>query len=367
MKKHLNDNINKKRIGLAGAGLFLVLLFLGGLLSGCLGKKGVNKDDDSLIVFNYGDYIDRETLKMFEEETGIKVKYEEYLTPEDMYTKYSSGVINYDLICTSDYMIQKMIKEGHLKPLDMTRMQYKDNIDPKYLDFCKNFDPENSYAIPYLWGTVGILYNEDMVEEEPDSWGILWDKKYKNKILMQNSMRDAFLVPLKWKGLSVNTDKKEDLLLAQSLLIDQKPLVEAYLVDEIRDAMIAGDAAMAVTYSGDATEAMDANDKLNYVVPKEGSNVWFDCWAIPDCAKHKAEAEAFIDFMNRQDVAAMNFDYIYYGTPNKAVYEALDQETKEDETIFPPEEILNKCEVYQFLGTDTDRYYTRLWKELKSK
>jgi spermidine/putrescine-binding protein len=246
-------------------------------------------------------------------------------------------------------------------------MKYYQNIDPAYLELCKTFDPQNQYAVPYFWGTLGILYNEEMVEEVPDSWAVLWDEKYKNQILMQNSMRDAFLVPLKWKGLSVNTDKKEDLLLAQKLLIDQKPLVEAYLVDEIRDAMIAGDAAIAVTYSGDATEAMTAKDNLQYVVPKEGSNIWFDCWIIPDCAKHKKEAEAFIDFMNREDVAAMNFDYIYYATPNKAVYDALDEETKEDETIFPPKEVIDKCEVYQYLGTETDRYYTRLWKELKSK
>jgi spermidine/putrescine-binding protein len=253
MNVNISNSLNKKRITLAGIALLILILLSGSVLSGCLGQKGKDKDSDSLVVFNYGDYIDRETIDIFEEETGIKVKYEEYLTPEDMYTKYSSGVIDYDLICTSDYMIQKMMMEGHLKPVDFSKMDYYGNIDPVYLDFCKSFDPENQYAVPYLWGTLGILYNEDMVEEEPDSWAILWDEKYKNQILMQNSMRDAFLVPLKWKGLSVNTDRKEDLLAAQQLLIDQKPLVEAYLVDEIRDAMIAGEAAMAVTYSGDAT------------------------------------------------------------------------------------------------------------------
>jgi spermidine/putrescine-binding protein len=365
IKSYLFQENNRKARWL----LLVTILLIGTLLLiSCKSSNKKSKEDgNSLVVFNYGDYIDRATISMFEEETGIHVKYEEYLTPEDMYTKYSSGVIDYDLICTSDYMLQKMAKENHLLPLDKSEMDYYENVDKKYLNFCEEFDPGNRYAVPYLWGTLGILYNEDMVDDEIDSWEILWNKKYKNQILMQNSMRDAFLVPLKLKGYSINTNKKEELLQAQKLLIDQKPLVEAYLVDEIRDAMIAGDAAIAVTYSGDATEAMDANESLNYVVPKEGSNVWFDCWAIPDCAKHKKEAEAFIDFMNREDVAAMNFDYIYYATPNKAVYESLDEETKEDQTIFPPEEILDKCEVYQYLGTETDRYYTRLWKELKAK
>ncbi|MBQ9157077.1 MAG: ABC transporter substrate-binding protein [Eubacterium sp.] len=346
----------------------ILIISAGGLLSltGCGKESGADRKD-SLVVFNYGDYIDRETIDLFEEETGIDVKYEEYLTPEDMYTKYSSDVIDYDLICTSEYMVEKMKQEGELLPLDKSGMDYYDNLDSRYLDLCQSFDPDNQYAVPYLWGTVGILYNEDMVEEEIDSWSILWNEDYRNQIVMQNSMRDAFLVPLKLNGHSLNTTDKEELREAQDMLMKQKPLVEAYLVDEIRDAMIAGDAAISVTYSGDATEAMDSNESLNYVVPKEGSNVWFDCWVIPKSCRHKREAELFIDFMNQEDTAMMNFDYIYYGTPNRAVYDALDKETQEDETIFPPEEVLKKCEVYQYLGSEADRYYTRLWKELKAR
>ena len=159
---------------------------------------------------------------------------------------------------------------------------------------------------------------------------------------------------------------KEELKQAQSLLLKQKPIVEAYLVDEARDAMVSGDASMAVIYSGDATVAMEENEDLDYVVPKEGSNVWFDCFLIPKTAEHKEAAEKFIDYMNRQDIAQKNFDYIYYGTPNRAVYDTLDDETKEDYTIFPEEATLDKCEVYKYLGEKTDQYYNRLWKELKS-
>lgn len=333
---------------------------------GCGKDQSDAADDNCLVVFNYGDYIDTETIRMFEEETGIQVKYEEYVTPEDMYTKYKSGAIDYDLICTSDYMIEKMVQNGEALDIDTTEMEYYDNIGQEYLDFCKAFDPDNSYAIPYFWGTVGILYNQKMVEEDVTSWSVLWNEKYKDQIIMENSMRDAFLVPLKWKGYSLNTKDKTQLREAQELLMDQKSLVEAYLVDESRDAMISGDAAMAVLYSGDATVAMETNEDLDYVVPEEGSNIWFDCWMIPKSAKHKKEAEMFIDFMNRPDVATLNFEYIYYGTPNTAVEESLDEETKEDPTIFPEEKTMEKCEVYQYLGEEMETFYNQMWKELKS-
>lgn len=349
-----------------GIACFSLSLLMAALICGCGNQDKEENDTNILTVFNYGDYIDKDTIKMFEEETGIEVKYEEYLAPEDMYTKYKSGAINYDLICTSDYMVEKMILEGEAQPVDTSDMKYFGNLDPKYLEYCKAFDAENKYAVPYFWGTVGILYNQTMVKEEVDSWSILWDEKYKDHIVMQNSMRDAFLVPLKWKGYSTNTTDKPQLLEAQQLLIQQKPIVEAYLVDEIRDVMIAGDAAIAVTYSGDATEAMDANEDLQYVVPKEGSNIWFDCWMIPKTARHKKAAEKFIDFMNREDIAMMNFDYIYYGTPNQAVFNELDEETQEDQATFPKEEIMEKCEVYQYLGVEMDQFYTKMWKELKA-
>lgn len=345
----------------------LSLAVLGTVLAaaGCAGGHAA-EDENTLVIFNYGDYIDRDTIQMFEDETGIEVKYEEYITPEDMYTKYQSGGINYDLICTSDYMIERMIMDGEAQPIDTSGMEYFENVDQKYMDFCKAFDPENQYAIPYFFGTVGILYNEKMVDEDVDSWSVLWNEKYKDQIIMENSVRDAFIAPLKLKGYSINTTDKNALLEAQSMLMGQKHLLAAYLVDETKDAMISGDAALSVIYSGDATVAIEENEDLTYVVPKEGTNIWFDCWMIPKTAKHKEAAEKFIDFMNRPDIAMLNFDYIWYGTPNKAVYEELDEETREDPTIFPDEDIMNKCEVYQYLGEEMDSYYSRLWKELKA-
>lgn len=367
MKKETKilDNLKRKKSLKKYCALALAVIGTVAAAAGCAGSAA-GEDDNTLVIFNYGDYIGRETIQMFEEETGIEVKYEEYITPEDMYTKYQSGGINYDLICTSDYMIERMIRDGEAQVIDTSQMEYMDNIDQKYMDFCKAFDPENQYAIPYFFGTVGILYNEKMVDEEVDSWSVLWNEKYKNQIIMENSVRDAFIVPLKWKGHSINTTDRQALLEAQSLLMEQKPLLAAYLVDETKDAMISGDAALSVIYSGDAVVAIEENEDLTYVVPKEGTNIWFDCWMIPKTARHKEAAEKFIDFMNRPDVAMMNFDYIWYGTPNKAVYEELDEESQQDPTVFPDDETMSKCEVYRYLGEEMDSFYSRLWKELKA-
>lgn len=351
------------------------LLTLAALLStgltGCGSDSSASAEagnDNTLVVFNYGDYIDMDTLDMFEEETGIHVKYEQYVTPEDMYTKYSSGSIPYDLICTSDYMVEKMIQAGQTLPIDTSNMEYYDNLDPVYMEFAESFDPGNKYAVPYFFGTVGILYNTSMVEDESEveSWSVLWDEKYKSSIVMENSMRDAFLVPLKWKGHSLNSKDKTELQEALDLLKEQKPLLMAYLVDETRDMMIAGDAALSVIYSGDASVAMEDNEDLEYAIPEEGSNLWIDCWYIPDSCQHKENAEKFIDFMNRPDIAMMNFDYVWYGTPNLAVKEELDEETQEDPTVFPPDDVLEKLEVYNYLGDELDAYYCDMWKELKS-
>lgn len=347
----------------------LVLTLTACLLTLCAcgtGEPGASSGD-ALVIFNYGDYIDRDLLDQFEEETGIAVKYEEYVTPEDMYTKYQGGSIQYDLIITSEYMVEKMIQAGEALPVNTDEMANIGNVGDTYWEFCRAFDPENQYAVPYMWGTVGILYNTALVDEEITSWDILWDETYADNLIMENSVRDAFLVPLKLRGYSLNTTDKDQLEEAKQMLIDQKPLVQAYYVDESRDALISGDAAMAVIYSGDATVAMEYNEDLDYVVPEEGSNVWIDCMMIPASCQHKEAAEKFIDFLCSEEAAQANFDYIYYGTPNTAVYDALDEEEKEDPVIFPPEDVLEKCEVYQYLGSEMESYYSQMWKELKSK
>ena len=359
---------NVKRWMAAGAAAAVAVSALAGCGNGS-SSAGQEKTSEAneLIVFNYGDYIDYDLLDQFKEETGITVKYEEYVAPEDMYTKYKSGAINYDVIITSEYMVEKMILEGEVLETDFSELEYGGNIGQTYWDFCKAFDPDNKYAIPYFWGTLGLLYNTTMVDEEAvQSWDVCWDETYENNIIMENSMRDCFVAPLKRMGESINTKDKDVLQQALDQLLEQKPLVQAYYVDQSRDAMISGEAAIAQIYSGDATVAMEYNEDLNYVVPAEGSNIWIDCAFLPKTCQHKEEAMKFIDFLCREDVGLANFEYIYYATPNDAVYAQLDEEYKSDHTIFPEEEVLEKCEVFTYLGSEMDSYYNSLWKELKA-
>lgn len=333
------------------------------LLSGC----GSKKSENTLTILNYGKYIEPEVIEMFEEETGIKVDYEEYITPENMYTKYKAGAIDYDLICTSDYMVEKLIKEGQVLEMNYDNIPLSQNLDDTYFTFSQSFDPENKYSLPYFFGTVGILYNTELVDESKvDSWDILWDEDYSGQIIMPDSVRDAFMVSLKMLGYSINTTDETQLREAQSLLLEQKPLIYSYLVDEAQDEMIAENAAMAVVYSGEAGFAMEFNDKLAFSVPKEGSNMWIDSWFIPKTCTNQENAEKFLNFLCREDIAMMNFDYVYYATPNNEVVRQLDKELQENTTIFPPKETLDNCEVLKSLDDTTTALYSELWLELKA-
>ncbi len=338
------------------------------VLSTCiLSACGSTNAEDSLVVLNYGKYIDPEVLEIFQEETGISVEYEEYESPEEMYTKYKAGSIDYDLACTSDYMVQKLIEEGEVLEMNFDNIPGSANLDTSYFDFSKAFDPDNKYSMPYFFGTVGILYNSSIVDAaEVNTWDVLWDSKYSGQIIMENSVRDSFMVPLKKLGYSLNTTNETQLDEALTLLIEQKPLVYAYLVDESSDEMVAGNAAMALVYSGEAALAETYNDKLDYAVPAEGSNMWIDSWFIPATCQHTENAEKFLDFLCREDIAMMNFEYVYYATPNLAVYNALDEETQNNATIFPPKEVLDNCEIYSCLDADSTALYNKLWKQLKS-
>ena len=331
-------------------------------------RDNTSSGSESLIVYNWGEYIDPETIAMFEEETGISVTYEEFETNEIMYPKIMSHAIAYDVVCPSDYMIQRMIENGLLAKINWDNIPNIKNIDETYMEQSRSFDPENEYSVPYCVGTVGILYNRSMVEEPVDSWDILWDSKYKDNILMQDSVRDAFAVALKRRGYSLNSTSVEELTLAKDDLIRQKPLVQAYVVDQVRDKMIGNEAAIGVIYSGEAGYTQRENPDLEYVIPKEGSNVWIDSWVIPANAKHKENAERFINFMCRPDIALMNFEYITYSTPNKEARALIeDEETRNSKILFPDAEDLINCETFQYLGDEVDNYYNELWNKVKSK
>ena len=342
-----------------------VLIVIGGFI---FGQKDGTSKNGQVIVYNWGEYIDPEIIDLFEEETGIDVIYEEFETNEIMYPKIQSGAIAYDVVCPSDYMIQRMIENDLLAEINYDHIPNLKYIGDNYMKMSRQFDPENKYSVPYLWGTVGILYNKKMVDEPVDSWGILWDKKYEDSILMQDSVSDAFAVALKYLGYSLNSTDLDELEAAKNLLIEQKPLVQAYVIDQVRDKMIGGEAALGVIYSGEALYCQQENPDLDYVIPKEGTNIWIDSWVIPKNAKNVENAEAFINFLCRPDIAKMNFDYITYSIPNTAGRDLIEDESLRNSPIaFPDDSKLENCETFRFLGDDNDALYNRLWREIKSK
>lgn len=323
---------------------------------------------NKVIVYNWGEYIDPEVLDIFEEETGITVVYEEFETNEGMFPKVQAGAVSYDVVCPSDYMIQRMIENNLLVEINFDNIPNIKNIGEQYMKQSQGFDPENKYSVPYCWGTVGILYNKTLVDDPVDSWSILWNEKYADQILMQNSVRDAFGIALKYLGYSLNSTDLDELQAAKELLMKQKPLVQAYVVDQVRDKMISNEAAIGVIYSGEAIYTQSENPDLEYVIPKEGSNVWIDSWVIPKNAQNKENAEIFINFLCRPDIAKMNFDYITYSTPNIPARDLIEDDAIRNSTIaFPDASELDRCETYNYLGTKFDNIYNELWREIKSK
>lgn len=334
-------------------------------LSGCGSSKNTNGE---VIVYNWGEYIDPVVIELFEEETGIKVVYDEYETNETMYPKVEAGASQYDLVCPSDYMIDKMIQNGLLAELNFDNIpNAKEYIGAEYYEQSKEFDPENKYSIPYCWGTVGILYNKTMVSEPITSWDVLWDSQYENNILMQDSVRDAFMVALKKNGNSMNTTDEAELNAAKDALIEQKPLVQAYVIDQVRDKMIGNEAAIGVIYSGEAIYTQRENTDLEYVIPEEGSNIWIDSWVMLKDAPNKENAEKFLDFLCRPEIALMNFEYITYSTPNTGAKELIEDESIKNSPIaFPDLSQYDNMETYSYLGEEFDENLNELWKQVKS-
>ena len=375
--------MKKKVFAISMAGLTAASALLSGCgASGNTGASGTDSaasgsaDGGELYVYNWGEYIDENVISQFEDETGITVVYDLFETNEEMYPVIEAGAVNYDVVCPSDYMIQKMRENDLLAELNFDNIPNIAQIDPAYMEMSQAFDPENKYSVPYCWGTVGILYNTRLLDElgvpAPTKWTDLWDERLSGEILMQDSVRDAFMVALKKDGYSMNSESKDELEQAKQELIDQKPLVQAYVIDQVRDKMIGGEAAVGVIYSGEMLYIQDEvanlglDYDLEYVIPEEGTNLWLDSWVIPKNAKNKENAEKWIDFMCRPEIAKANFEYITYPTPNKGAFELLDEEMQNNKAVFPDIDSLKNSEVYKYLGDETDAVYNELWKEVKA-
>ena len=335
---------------------------------------GGSKTANVVNVYNWGEYIDPEVISMFEEETGIKVVYDMFETNEEMYPVIEAGGVLYDAVCPSDYMIEKMMQNHLLAEIDFKNIPNIKEIGKEYMEMCAEFDPGNRYTVPYTTGTVGILYNKRMLDElgvpYPTKWADLWNPKLKGEILMQDSVRDAFMVALKKEGHSMNTVDDKELDEAMKDLIAQKPLVQAYVVDQVRDKMIGEEAAVGVIYSGEILyvqgELEGTDVEVDYVIPEEGTNLWVDGWVIPKNAKHKENAEKWINFLCRPDIAAKNFEYITYTTPNVGALKLLSPEYTENKAVFPDmAEVLKKGEVFSYLGEQDEAKYNDRWKKIK--
>ena len=324
----------------------------------------------TLNVYNWGEYISNgsddsvDVVSAFEKLTGIQVNYTTFDSNESMYAKLKSGAASYDVIIPSDYMVAKMIDEDMLLPLNYDNIPNFSLIDQQYRN--PDYDPENAYTVPYMLCTTGIIYNTTMVDQAPTSWADLWDEQYAGNILMFNNSRDAYAIAAFKEGKSINPATTEEVDEVMEQLKAQKPLVQAYVMDEIFDKMIGGEAAVGVYYSGDAITMIDDNPDLAWVFPEEGSVLSVDCMCIPATSQNQEAAEMFINFMCEVDVGVANAEYIGYTTPSTAVWEQLDDELKYSEIAYPSEEVVAKEQVFTALSEEVNSELDVKWSEMKS-
>ncbi|NQN67472.1 ABC transporter substrate-binding protein [Streptococcus suis] len=343
-------------------GIIAIILILWGI-SSKLEADSTQGTTDKLVIYNWGDYIDPELLEEFTAETGIQVDYQTFDSNESMYTKIKQGGTTYDLTIPSEYMISKITEEDMLIKLDKSKIEGLENIDPQFMGL--SFDKNNDYSIPYFWGTLGIVYNETMVENPPQEWEDLWSEEYRDNIMLIDGVREVMGFGLQSLGHSLNSKNPAEIEKAAEHLYNLTPNVKAIVADEIKGYMIQDAAAIAVSFSGEASEMLDGNENLRYVVPSKGSNLWFDNMVIPKTAKNLDGAYAFMSFMLRPENALRNAEYVGYSTPIPAAKAMLDEETQNDESFYPSEETMKKMEVYDNLGQEMLGMYNDLYLQFK--
>ena len=321
-------------------------------------------------VYNWAQYISDgsdgylDVNAAFTKATGIKVNYMTYDTNESLYTKLRTGGTTYDVIVPSDYMVARLIEEDMLEPLDFNKIPNYQYIDNQFKN--QSFDPQNTYSVPYTWGTVGIIYNKKYVKKEVTGWDILWDKDYAGKILMFDNPRDSFAIAEKRLGYSLNTTNPTELQAAADLLKGQKPLVQSYVMDQIFDAMEREEAWIAPYYAGDYLMMAEENQDLAFCFPKEGFNVFIDALCIPKGCQNKEAAEAYINFLCNPEICGQNLEYLGYSTPSTASKEYMDEEVSSSPIAYPNKETLSRSEAFTYLNADTSQLMDNLWLEVKT-
>lgn len=355
--------IHKRRLKYARNLAILFILTVFSLHPGC-GKPRQQSKEKTLNLFIWSAYITDETLKKFENQTGVRVRFDTYDSNEALLEKLQSGVSDYDVVVPSDYMIRILSHQNLLEKLDTNRLPNMKNIAPRFHN--PPYDPRNEYSIPFLWGTSGIGYNKTKVKEPVDSWSILWNPKYKDRILMLDDLRECFGVALKWKGHSLNSTNPAELDQAKQLLMQQKPLVKTYSSSNFDEILLSGDVWLAHGWSGQLAKAADQNKDLAYIVPKEGATIWVDNLAIPKGASHLDEAYAFLNFCLDAAIAAEITNISGYASPSEAAKPFIKPEILNDPARYPDEATLEKCEFLLDLGETTTKL-DRMWTEIKSR
>jgi len=313
----------------------------------------------TLHVYNAGEYIDRETLHDFEQEYKIRVEYSEFDSNEDLYDDVVKNPGAYDVLVPSDYTVDRLIKEGRLAKLDKDSIPNIAHIAPEYLN--PAYDPDNAYTVPYMVGTLGILYNQRQVTATVDSWSVLLDTRYNGKTLMLDSQRDAIGLALKMLGFSMNSNDAAELAQAKDKLKQARSIAYAFTEsEEIRDRIVAGESVLGVVYSGDGKMAVDRNPDLAYVIPSEGSNKWVDGFVIMKDTPHMEAALKFINFMCRPSIAVRNMSAIGYTSPVQGAW----SEFGGNKIMFPTQEELDRCEAFLYDAQAAVNYYM-LWMEVR--
>lgn len=331
--------------------------------------KNLGLQGTTVNVYNWGEYISdggegsMDVVGEFERLTGAKVNYTNFESNENMYSKLTGGGVSYDVIVPSDYMIDRLIDEDMLLPLDYDNIPNMKYIDPKYQHLF--FDPDQKYSVCYNVGTTVLIYNKTMVSEEPDSWSVLWDEQYKDKILMFNNSRDAFAIAQAYLGKDFNSTTEQDWVECAELLAEQKDKTNpVYVMDEVFNLMESGEYAFAVYYAGDYLLMYENNEDLGYCFPKEGVNAFYDAFCIPTCSKNKAGGEAFINFMHEPQVAYENSEYIYYRSPNITVENNEESSLYGSEVIYPQQEL--NTQYFKNLPQNIIELENTLWTQVKS-
>ena len=343
--------------------IFIISFGLMGVAAWLNSSQGYS-GGNTLTVYNWGDYIDPELLERFQKETGITVIYQTFDSNEAMLTKIEQGGTSFDVAVPSEYALAKMKQEHLLLPLDHSKLPNLKHVDSHFLNL--SFDPNNEYSVPYFWGTVGIVFNPELTKGiDFHSWNGLWNPRLRNNLLLVDGAREVVGMSLNSLHYSLNDTNEAHLQQALTKLEKLAPNVKAVVGDEIKMLLANEEAAAGVVWSGDASEIMDENDKLDYIVPDEGSNLWFDNIVIPKTATHVDAAHKFINFMMQPDVAAQNAEFVGYSTPNKNAKKLLPKDISGDERFYPPSEITDKLEVYNNLGKRMLAHYNELFLQFK--